>query len=71
MAFVGAISASVWNLNGKIYEAVGATSVSTKALEMENSRLKEEVAKLQKQSDVKDCLENKKVIDKAGCYRGN
>ncbi len=71
VAIVGAIAASVWNLNGQIYQAVGATSVSTKALEMEINRLRDEVSKLRKQSDIRDCLENKKVTDKAGCYRGN
>ena len=71
MAVVGAIAASVWNLNGQIYQAVGATNVSSKALEMEINRLREEIGKLQKQSDIRDCLDNKKVTDKAGCYRGN
>ena len=71
MVVVGAIAASVWNLNGLIYQAVGETSVSTKALEMEITRLRDEVSKLQKQSSIRDCLENKKVTDKAGCYRGN
>lgn len=71
VAVMGAIAASVWNLNGQIYQAVGATSVSSKALEMEIARLKEENSKLQRQADIRDCVENKKVTDKAGCYRGN
>lgn len=67
----GAIIASVWNLNGQIYQAVGATSVSTKALELEIARLKDEVSNRQQQLTIRDCLDNKKVTDKAGCYRGN
>ena len=71
LVVAGAIAASVWSLNGLIYKAVGETSVSTKALEMEITRLKDEVSKLQNRSSMRDCLENKKVTDKAGCYRGN
>ena len=71
LVVVGAIAASVWSLNGLIYQAVGETSVSTKALEIEITRLKDEVSKLERQLSIRDCLESKKVIDKAGCYRGN
>lgn len=70
VAVVGAIAAIIWNLNGLIYQAVGETSVSTKALEMEIARLKDEVTKLEKEARIKNCLEDKKVTDKAGCYRG-
>lgn len=68
---LGAVIASVWDLNGKIYQAVGSTSVSTKALELEITRLKDELAKEEKRNTVMTCLDNKKVVDKAGCYRGN
>lgn len=68
---VGAIAASIWNLNGQIYQAVGATSVSTKALELEIARLNDEVKSQKSLLTQRDCLENKKVMDKAGCYRGN
>ncbi len=71
MVVVGAIAASIWNLNGQIYQAVGATSVSTKALELEIARLNDEVKSQKSLLAQKDCLENKKVLDKAGCYRGN
>jgi len=71
LVVVGAIAASIWNLNGLIYQAVGETGVSTKALEIEIARLKDEVGKLERQLNIRDCLESKKVIDKAGCYRGN
>ena len=66
---IGAVLASVWNLNGQIYQAVGATSVSTKALELEIERLKLELAKQQIRVKIQECLENKLVLDKAGCYR--
>lgn len=71
MVVLGAILAVIWNLNGQIYQAVGATGVSTKALEIEINRLRDEIKNLQKQSDLKDCITNKQVTDKAGCYRGN
>jgi hypothetical protein len=67
----GAILASVWGLNSAIYQAVGATSVSTKSLELEIVRLRDDVKRQQQQLTIRDCLENKKVTDKAGCYRGN
>jgi hypothetical protein len=68
---LGAIAAVIWNLNGEIYKAVGETSVSTKSLDLEIARLNNEVSKLQKELDTKNCLENNKVKDKAGCYRVN
>ncbi len=71
VAIVGALAAIVWNLNGQIYQAVGATGVSSKALELEINRLREEVNKLQGQARISGCLNDKKVTDKAGCYRGN
>lgn len=71
LVVLGAIVASIWNLNGQIYQAVGATSVSTKSLELEISRLTKEMDKLEKQLNVINCIEDKKVMDKAGCYRGN
>ena len=71
LVVAGAIAASVWNLNGQIYQAVGATSVSTKALELEIARLNDEVKSQKSLLTQRDCLENKKVVDKAGCYRGN
>jgi hypothetical protein len=71
LVVLGAIVASVWNLNGQIYQAVGATSISTKTLELEISRLTKEVDKLERQLKTQDCLEDRKVTDKAGCYRGN
>lgn len=71
LVVAGAIAASVWNLNGQIYQAVGATSVSTKALELEIARLNDEVKSQKSLLAQRDCLENKKVVDKAGCYRGN
>lgn len=71
VALGGAIAASVWNLNAQIHQAVGAAGVSSKALELEIARLKEEAKKNSQQLTLKECLENKKVIDKAGCYRGN
>jgi hypothetical protein len=71
VALGGAIAASVWNLNAQIHQAVGAAGVSSKALELEITRLKDEAKKNSQQLTLKDCLENKKVIDKAGCYRGN
>lgn len=71
VALGGGVAASVWNLNGQIYQAVGATGVSSKALELEIARLKDELKKNSQQSMLKECLENRKVIDKAGCYRGS
>lgn len=71
LVVAGAIAASVWNLNGQIYQAVGATSVSTKALELEIARLNDELKSQKSLITQRDCLENKKVVDKAGCYRGN
>jgi hypothetical protein len=73
MLFVvgGALIATVWNLNGQISQAVGSSGVATKSLEIEVSRLNEEIKKLEQQIKQRDCLDNKRVIDKAGCYRGN
>lgn len=73
MLFVvgGALIATVWNLNGQISQAVGSSGVATKSLEIEISRLNEEIKKLEQQIKQRDCLDNKRVIDKAGCYRGN
>lgn len=70
---IGILATIVWDLNGQIYKAVGETgvnAVSTKILEIEINRLKEEINKLERQSNINDCLENKKVTNKAGCYHG-
>lgn len=68
---VGALIVLVWDLNGLIHQAAGATSVASKVLETEVARLNREVKKLEEQIKQRDCLENRRVIDKAGCYRGN
>jgi hypothetical protein len=67
----GALVAVIWGLNGQIYQAVGASSVSTKALEIEITRLQREIKRLEKQITQRDCLEDKRVVHKSGCYHGN
>jgi hypothetical protein len=65
----GAIAASVWSLNSEIYKAVGETGGgTTKAQEIEIEQLKGQIHDLKTQLNFKDCMENKKVINKAGCY---
>jgi|GEM_PF-6537628 len=67
--FSGAIAATVWDLNGRIYEAVGKTEISSeiykqrlKDLENKNELYVQEIV-------LKDCLLNKAVIEKGGCYK--
>lgn len=67
----GGVIVTVWDLNAKISHAVGSSGVEAKSHQIEISRLNEEIKKLEQKIKQRDCIENKSVTDKAGCYRGN
>ena len=68
---LGAMGATVWQLNGAIYQAVGKQSESGTALET----LKNRVQVLEKENEAQKktvaCFSNPTVKDKRGCIYGN
>jgi hypothetical protein len=66
---VSAITMALWGMNGLVNQAVGSSGSSTKALELEIARLKEDLHEERRQKSVAACVSDRKVVDKSGCYR--
>ena len=69
IAIAGALFAIVYDLNGKIYEAVGKQSANKQITDFEIRQLQKENLELNSENHRLKCLNDSQIKNKGDCYK--